>query len=354
MAEALTLRDLLARQTRRGELFRDAGNGRIECFACGHRCLIGDGKDGICRVRFNRGGELFVPWGYVGGLQLDPIEKKPFFHVLPGSRALSFGMLGCDYHCAYCQNWVTSQALRDPAALSAPDFASPGEIAALALKHGAKVVTSTYNEPLITSEWGVEIFRIARSRGLLTSYVSNGNATPEVLDYLQPWVDLYKVDLKGFNDRQYRKLGGLLSTVVETIRSLHARGIWMEIVTLVVPGLNDTPEEFGDIARFIASVSPDIPWHVTAFHADYKMNDTAATPVKTLLRAADAGVKAGLKFVYAGNIPGEAGRWENTYCPGCGALLVERRGYTILRNSMDHGSCPGCRMKIPGVWEKIE
>ena len=272
-AAAPSLGERLARLTREGELYEKLPEARVRCFACGHRCLIPPGRDGICRVRFNDAGELRVPCGYAAGLQLDPVEKKPFFHALPGAKALSFGMLGCDYHCGYCQNWVTSQALRDPDASAPPREVSPVELVSAALDAGARIVTSTYNEPLITSEWAVAVFREAKARGLVCSYVSNGNGTPEVLDYIRPCVSLYKVDLKSFRDRHYRELGGTLEHVLWTIRALHEQGFWLEIVTLVVPGFNDSDEELRDIARFLASVSADIPWHVTAFHPDYKMTE---------------------------------------------------------------------------------
>jgi len=345
------LAELLARHTREGELYERLENGRVRCFACGHRCLIPPGHDGICRVRFNDKGTLRVPFGYVAGLQLDPVEKKPFFHALPGAKALSFGMLGCDYHCGYCQNWVTSQALRDPTAMAPTDTVSPADIVSAAKRAGARIVTSTYNEPLITSEWAVEVFKVAKAEGLVCSYVSNGNGTEEVLEYLRPWVSLYKVDLKGFRDRPYRDLGGTLERVLFTIGALHAKGFWVEVVTLVVPGLNDSPEELRDIARFLVSVSPDIPWHVTAFHPDYKMDDRKATSVQSLLRAAETGAAEGLHFVYAGNLPGAVRSWENTYCPGCRALLVERLGYRVLRNRLEAGGrCPECRQAVAGVW----
>jgi len=252
-----------------------------------------------------------------------------------------------------CQNALTSQALRDPAMGVPPQETTPREIADLAVRHRARVLTSTYNEPLITSEWAVEVFREGKARGLVCSYVSNGNATAEVLDYIRPWVDLYKVDLKSFDDRHYRQLGGLLGTILEGIRMIHARGFWLEIVTLVVPGFNDSEAELRDIARFLASISPDIPWHVTAFHRDYKMTDRPDTTAQTLLRAAEIGVAEGLRFVYAGNVPGRVGPFENTYCPRCRALLVERVGYTILQDQLTpgRGICPECSTRIPGVWE---
>ncbi len=238
-ATAPSLGERLARLTREGELYERLPEARVRCFACGHRCLIPPSREGICRVRFNAAGTLRVPWGYAAGLQLDPVEKKPFFHALPGAKALSFGMLGCDYHCGYCQNWVTSQALRDPDASAPPREVSPVEIVSAALDAGARIVTSTYNEPLITSEWAVAVFREAKARGLLCSYVSNGNGTPEVLDYIRPWVSLYKVDLKSFRDRHYRELGGTLERVLWTIRALHEQGFWLEIVTQNVSEIRD-------------------------------------------------------------------------------------------------------------------
>jgi pyruvate formate lyase activating enzyme len=312
--------------------------------------MISDGLDGICRVRFNRGGKLLVPHGYIGALQLDPVEKKPFFHALPGALAMSFGMLGCDFHCGYCQNWVTSQALRDPGAIAPPRQLTAEQFISVSIQQRARIVTSTYNEPLITSEWAVEIFKQARHAGLKTSYVSNGNGTPEVLEYIRPWVDLYKVDLKSFQDRNYRKLGGVLNNVLDTIRRLHAMGFWLEIVTLVIPGFNDSNEELRDIAQFLAKISPDIPWHVTAFHQDYKMTDPDNTSAVTLLRAAEIGKSEGLNFVYAGNLPSRVGSWENTYCPGCNELLIDRSGYRIRTMRIRNGACPKCSRPIPGVW----
>jgi pyruvate formate lyase activating enzyme len=346
-----TLKNVLENYTTEGKLYERLENGKLRCVACGHRCVIFDGLDGICRVRFNREGKLLVPHGYVGALQLDPVEKKPFFHALPGSLAMSFGMLGCDFHCGYCQNWVTSQALRDPNAVAPPHRLTAEDFVELSVAQGARIVTSTYNEPLITSEWAVEIFKQAKSAGLITSYVSNGNGTPEVLEYIKPWVDLYKVDLKSFQDRNYRKLGGLLKNVLDTIQRLYAMNFWLEIVTLVIPGFNDSNEELRDIAQFLARISPDIPWHVTAFHQDYKMTDPDNTSVATLLRAAEIGKAEGLYFVYAGNLPSRVGNWEDTRCPGCNATVIERSGYRILRNRITaSGNCPDCTRAIPGVW----
>ncbi len=348
-----TLRDLLFENVREGELYEKLDRNRVRCFACGHCCPIPDGQPGVCKVRFNRGGALYVPWGYVGGVQCDPIEKKPFFHAHPGALAYSFGMLGCDLHCAYCQNWVTSQALRDPAAVSAPLRATPEALVAEALRLDARAIVSTYNEPLITSEWAVAVFKAARAAGLLTTFVSNGNGTPQALEYLRPWVDLYKVDLKSFDDRHYRQLGGRLQPILDTICRLYQMGIWLEIVTLVVPGFNDSDEELRRLADFLAGVSPDIPWHVTAFHQDYKMTAPENTSAKTLLRAAEIGKEAGLRYVYAGNLPGQVGDLENTRCPGCRKLLIGRYGYLITDYHLTaEGRCPSCGTSIPGRWAR--
>ena len=347
----ISLAELLDARTRPGTLYERLEDRKVRCFACAHRCVIFDGKRGICQVRFNKDGTLHVPWGYVSSLGLDPIEKKPFYHVLPGARTLTFGMLGCDLHCPYCQNWEISQTLRDRNAGALPHDVTPQELVSLARRYGAQAVISSYNEPLITSEWAVAVFQEAKRAGLLTGYVSNGNATREVLQYLRPYLDCYKIDLKTFQDKNYRVLGAVLSKILEGIALVHELGFWLEIVTLVVPGFNDSDEELRQIAKFLASISPDIPWHVTAFHKDYKMTDPDNTPAETLVRAAQIGYDAGLHFVYTGNLPGMTGRYENTYCPGCGALLIERYGFAILQNKLRDGRCPQCGRAIPGVWK---
>jgi pyruvate formate lyase activating enzyme len=348
-----TIAEKLDRFTRAGDLVEQLEAGEVRCSACAHRCLIKPGRRGICQVRYNQAGELRIPWGYVAALQVDPIEKKPFSHFLPGSDAMTFGMLGCDFHCGYCQNWMTSQTLRDPAADSGAEFIreiSPEQLAAHAQRLGASVVVSSYNEPLITSEWAVAIFHQAKLLGMKCAYVSNGNATPEVLKYLQSYLSAYKIDLKTMQDRQYHKLGGVLNHVLDTIRAAHAMGLWVEVVTLVIPGFNDSTGELWDAARFLVSVSPDIPWHVTAFHPDYKM-DADLTPSETLRKAAEIGQEAGLHYVYAGNLPGQVGAYEDTFCPGCGERLIQRRGYMIQVYALTAaGKCPHCGAGIAGVW----
>jgi pyruvate formate lyase activating enzyme len=350
-----TLRDILDQRVREADssLYEKLDNHRVRCFSCGHCCPIPEGQPGVCKVRFNRGGTLYVPWGYTAGMQCDPIEKKPFFHAYPGALAYSFGMLGCDLHCGYCQNWVTSQALRDPNAISPPLEISPQALVEDALHQGAKVLVSTYNEPLITSEWAVAVFKEAKAAGLLTGFVSNGNGTPQVLDYLGPWIDLYKVDLKSFDDRHYHELGGRIGPILDSIRRIYQMGLWLEIVTLLIPGFNDSDDELSRLTEFVASVSPDIPWHVTAFHTDYKMQGDGHrdTSVEDLERAVEIGRHAGLHYIYAGNLPGMVGDQEDTRCAHCGEPLIRRYGYHIEDYRLTPaGRCPKCSSHIPGRW----
>jgi pyruvate formate lyase activating enzyme len=349
-----TFSETLDELTVEGELYETEADGAVRCYACGHRCLIREGKRGICQVRFNEGGKLRVPWGYVAALQCDPVEKKPFFHVRPGTNALTFGMLGCDFHCGYCQNWLTSQAMRDPASDAAAQLVrriSPEQMVQTAQRTSASLLVSSYNEPLITSEWAVGIFKQAKAAGLMCAYVSNGNNTPEVMDYIRPYISAYKVDLKSMQDKNYRTLGGVLQNTLDGIQRAHQAGLWVEIVTLVIPGFNDSSDELWDAARFLAGVSPDIPWHVTAFHKDYKMTDPDNTDAGTLLRAAEIGREAGLKYVYAGNLPGRVGDYEDTFCPGCNHRLVRRTGYVINEYHLTgEGKCPKCETRIPGLW----
>lgn len=344
----------LDRLTRPGDLGEKVDDSSVRCLACGHTCLIRDGKRGVCKIRFNREGKLQVPWGYVSSIQVDPIEKKPFYHFLAGSDALTFGMLGCNLRCDYCQNWLTSQALREKGTEHLSGIIrrlSSDEIVDFGLQYGAEVVASSYNEPLISSEWARDIFIKAGKAGLKQVYVSNGFATPDVLDYLKPVLQGFKVDLKTMQEDHYRDLGGRLQPVLDSIQYAHKLGLWVEIVTLIVPGFNDSPGELLEIAGFIRSVSPNIPWHVSAFRPDYKMTDKPRTSVAQLLTAVDIGKKQGLNYIYAGNMPGSVGEYENTICHNCESILIDRQGYLIRKYRITaEGTCPDCETRIPGVW----
>jgi pyruvate formate lyase activating enzyme len=350
MKEQSSIKAIFAQCTKEGVLYKKINDTEVKCFACGHKCRIINNREGVCKVRFNKDGILYVPHNYVSSLNLDPIEKKPFYHVRPGSLTLSFGMLGCDYKCSFCQNWNISQTIKDESAISNIKVMSSSEIVEIARKNKSKILTSTYNEPLITSEWAIEIFKEAEKFGIEGAYVSNGNASEEVLEYIKPFVKYFKVDLKSFNEKNYQKLGGKLKTVLDSIQNLYNKEFWIEIVTLIIPDYNDSEKELMEIAKFISSISKDIPWHVTAFHPDYKMEDHVHTNTSHLLKAVKIGIESGLNFVYAGNIPGQVKNYENTYCPNCSTLLVDRIGYRINKNIIKDNSCPKCLQKIPGIW----
>lgn len=351
LAGDVPVADVITPLVREGDLYEKLPRETVHCFACGHDCKIKPNMRGICQVRYNLGGTLYVPWGYVAALQCDPTEKKPFFHIYPGSDTLTFGMLGCDLHCSYCQNWDISQALRDAVAGRPPEQITPEQLLALAKRYGATCIASSYNEPLITSEWAAAVFKLAAAAGFTCMYVSNGNATRQVLEYIRPYTAGYKIDLKTMNDKSYRQLGAVLQKVLDGVQLVHELGFWLEIVTLVVPGFNDSEAELREAARFIASVSPDIPWHVTAFHKDYRMRDPDNTGARTLIRAAEIGLEEGLRYVYAGNLPGQVGPFEHTYCPSCQTALIERIGYVILDYRLTaEGACPQCGTRIPGLW----
>lgn len=345
----------LDKLTVKGSLFQqEAEIGFIRCLACAHRCRIPLEKRGICKVRFNNSGSLRVPWGYVAGLHPDPIEKKPFSHVLPGNIALTFGMMGCNFHCDFCQNWLSSQFGRTAAADNAVDYIqeiTPEKVIKIAQQIGARIIASSYNEPLITTEWAVAIFKLAHQNDIRSVFVSNGYATREALELLSPYLTAYKIDLKSMQDKNYRSLGGELKNVLNTIRMVYEMGIWLEVVTLIIPGFNDSTEELWETARFIGSISRNIPWHVTAYHPDYQKQDAPPTPISTLQRAAEIGQEAGLHYVYAGNIPGRVGSLEDTHCPACRKSIIKRMGYVVVENKISSGRCPFCGEGIPGVWE---
>ncbi len=334
--------------TRPASLCEGLGDGKVRCTACAHRCLTAPGGAGRCAVRFNDRGVLKAPWGYVSGAAPDPIEKKPFFHVLPGARTLSFGMFGCNFHCDFCQNWQIAD-LKAAGGVS-PLETTPGELVSVAAAAGAGVVVSTYNEPLITAEWAAAVFAAAKKEKLRTAFVSNGYATPEAAAFLRPVLDFWKVDLKSFNDANYRRVcGAELPRVLDGLKLILASGFFVEVVTLVIPGFNDSDEEIGAMAAFLAGLSKDIPWHLTAFHPDHRMTGVPPTPRDTLYPARDIARSAGLRYVYTGNERGAGG--QDTVCPSCGLAVIAREGFSVTKNLLGkRGACP-CGRKIPGVWE---
>lgn len=323
----------------------------VRCFSCGHKCSIKAGGYGVCHMRKNVGGELRVPFGYVSSMSVDPMEKKPFFHALPGQGALSYGMLGCNFSCPYCQNWNISQTLRDSNARVEPRQVSADRIVDRALKSGVDCVVSTYNEPLITSEWNRAVFERAKDEGLITGYVSNGYASERVLEYIQGVTDLFNVDFKAFSSDSYRKLGGDAQEMRENIRRIYRRGFHLEVITLIVPGQTDDEEEIERMAEFLVSVSPDIPWHLTAFRGAYKWRSHSSTRPATLRMAYETAREAGMNHVYCGNLPGQVDGAENTTCPDCGEVLIKRLGYSIEDINLRGDECPACSRKIYGRFE---
>lgn len=338
----------LPQLTREAALCEPLGAGKVRCLACAHRCAIAPGSAGICGIRFNDGGKLLAPWGYVSGAAADPVEKKPFFHVLPGAATLSFGMFGCNFRCDFCQNWEISdiKAAAGRGALKT----TPEALAAEAAAAGAAIAVSTYNEPLITAEWAAAVFSETKKLGLRAGFVSNGYATPEAAALLRPVMDLWKVDLKCFSEKGYREVcGARLDRVLDGIRLIRDAGFWLEVVTLLIPGFNDSDAEVSAMAAFLAGLSADIPWHLTAFHPDYKRTGSPPTAEGTLYRARELGLAAGLRYVYCGNLPGS--RFEDTLCPACGRAVVERRGFAVKSNLLRKtGACP-CGQAIPGIWK---
>jgi len=350
----MSLDEILDRMVVASELAETFEDQSVRCLACAHQCKIKPGQRGICKLRFNQDGCLMVPWGYVSSLQVDPIEKKPFYHFLAGANALTFGMLGCNLRCGYCQNWLTSQALREEGTGHLAEYLrkiTPESLIEYGVQYGAEVVASSYNEPLISSEWARDIFELAGKSGLRQVYISNGFATKEVLDFLGPNLQGFKVDLKTMQPDHYRELGGGLQPVLDSILYAHQLGLWVEIVTLLVPGFNDSESELEEMAAFIHSVSPEIPWHVTAFRPEYKMQDKPRTGHQQIINAVEIGYKEGLQYVYGGNMPGSLGKFEHTNCHHCQAELIKRRGFSIQEYRITpEGLCPDCDSKIPGIW----
>ncbi|HDN80764.1 MAG TPA: AmmeMemoRadiSam system radical SAM enzyme [Chloroflexi bacterium] len=330
-------------------LYEKLGNGKVQCFLCSHRCRIDEGKRGICGVRENQGGTLYtLVYGKAISQAVDPVEKKPLFHFYPGTSAFSIATVGCNFRCDFCQNWEISQMPRNEGRI-AGGYVSPEAIVKAAKRYGSRSIAYTYTEPTIFYEYTYDIAVLAHKEGIANVYVTNGYMTPEMLEEFQPYLDAANVDLKAGKDEFYRKYcGARLQPVLESLKKMKEMGIWVEVTTLVIPGLNDSDEELRFIADFISQeLGPETPWHVSRFHPHYKMYDRPPTPVSTLHRAREIGLKAGLRYVYEGNVPGSEG--ENTYCYNCGKLLIRRFGFEILEYRVKEGKCYNCGAPIDGV-----
>ncbi len=330
-------------------LWKPGENHEVDCGLCAHRCRIEEGQSGICRVRFNDGGTLKpLTLNRLVSATADPIEKKPLFHFQPGTSSYSVATVGCNFHCAFCQNWQISQHVRDHGSIPGK-VTPPADVVTAALGSNCSSIAYTYTEPTIYFETCHAIGTLARAAGLKNVFVTNGYMTSETVEAAKDFLDGANVDLKGFRDTSYRKTCGAgLEGVLDGIRSLHGAGVWLEVTTLVVPGFNDTNDELRDIARFLVDLSPEIPWHISRYHPDYKMDKGGPTPMETLRRAFEIGREEGLRFVYLGNAPGDPS--ESTFCPNCGKIVIGRVGFTLTSKELEGGLCAHCGEKIPGVW----
>ncbi len=324
---------------------------KVQCLLCPRRCIVIAGQRGLCGVRINLGGEFFtLGYGNPVAVNIDPIEKKPFFHVWPGAKALSIAVAGCNMRCLFCQNWQISQSRPDE--LMSYSL-SPKEIVELAKQYGIKWIVYTYTEPTVFYEYMYDIALLAKKAGLFNGMHTCGYINPKPLKALLPYLDAVNVDLKGFSEKFYNQMGLMasLKPVLDTIKIIKDSGVWLEITNLVIPGFNDSPEMVEKMCKWILeNLGPDVPLHFSRFYPNHKLTNVAPTPIKTLKQCVAIARKVGLHFVYIGNVPGD--KDENTYCPKCGKLLIRRIGYKVLFNRIKDGRCPFCGQRIPGLWRK--
>lgn len=346
----MTLEERLRALTAPAALTRREGD-LLRCTACAHRCALGPGRTGSCGVRFEQDGEVHAPWGYVARSYVRPVETNTIFHVLPGALALTFGMFGCDLRCPYCHNWKVSQALREGID-DAPRPTTPEALVDQAVAAGARVICAAYNEPMIAAEWVVAVFTEAKRRGLVTAIVSDGNTTTEALTHVRPVTDVFRVDLKGSTPDQYRQLGGRLEPVLAAIAEARALGLWVEVVTLVVPGLNDDEPGLGRLARQLAAIDEGMPWHLNAFVPRYKLLNRPPAAIPLLISVAGTAYARGLRHVYVSNVAREFPHLGHTRCPTCAEELVTRWDYRTTESRLVDGNrCPSCREAIPGIFD---
>lgn len=330
-----------------GVLFSDSEQG-FRCSACAHRCVLEDGSVGACKVRVRRGQSLRVPGGYVARKYVRAVETNTIFHVRPGAKALTFGMYGCDLRCPYCHNHKLSQAFRDVGA-GGPILPTTAQaLVTEALGEGCEVLCAAYNEPLVSAEWTHAVFAEGRRRGLVTALITDGHSTREALEYMRPVTDVFRVDLKGYDDAQYKVLGGRLAPVLDSLATAKALGYWVEVVTLVVPGFNDDRRGLRFLCDAIRAIDPNIPWHLDAFQPRYRMTDRPAMPAGPLFDAAASAYARGMSFVYVGNVTNDA--FAATRCPGCHATLIERHDWSCRSSTLRDGRCPSCSLELPGLW----
>jgi pyruvate formate lyase activating enzyme len=322
---------------------------KVRCNLCAHRCVIDDGEMGRCCVRQNQGGTLStLVYGRVIAQCVDPVEKQALFHFAPGSFAYSVGTPGCNFRCQWCQNWQISQVSCEQY-LPLGQEATPQQIVAAAQEANCSSIAYAYTEPTVFFEYAYDTARLARESGLANIYVTNGFMTEEMLEAIHPYLDAANVDLKTFGDETYRRyIGARLQPVLDTLQVMKRLGIWLEVTTLVVPGINDDPGELENVARFVVEVlGAETPWHISRFFPAYRMHSAPPTPVETLRRAKEIGLAQGLKYVYVGNAPDAAD--QDTVCPACGKTLIQRHGFMVLSNRTRDGRCPECRSPIAGV-----
>jgi len=330
------------------KFYEKLSNGIVQCGLCPNRCILSEKQIGLCKARQNINGELYtLNYGKVSTQHIDPIEKKPFFHVLPGATAYSIATTGCNMRCSFCQNWQISQVF--PWEVKSVEMTSE-QVVDDALKNGNKIIAFTYNEPTVFYEYMFDVAKLAHEKGLKTAVVSSGYINPEPLKELLPHIDAYKIDLKSFKEEFYQKFtGGHLASVLEAMKIIKEKGVWLEIVNLLVPGENDSEEEIRDMAKWIKeNLGDDVPLHFSAFHPDYKLQNLPSTPPETLIRARQIAMEEGLKFVYTGNIVYPEG--ESSYCPQSKTLAIGRQGYMITVNNLVDGKCPDGE-QIPGIWK---
>ncbi len=319
----------------------------VHCMLCNHDCRITNSKYGVCGVRQNIKGKLYTyAYGEVVAAHIDPIEKKPLYHFLPGTQSFSIAAAGCNFKCGFCQNWQISQISKRTNPELTGYMLPPDEIVRKAVDAGCRSISYTYTEPTIFFEYAYDTARLAREKGLLNVFVTNGFMTTKAIETIQPYLDACNVDLKSFSETFYKSVcHGELAPVLESIRTMRQLGIWVEVTTLVIPKSNDTREELTEIARFLAGVDPEIPWHISRFHPDYQFNDQRSTPIETIRMAYQIGKQEGLRYIYMGNVPREA---SDTACPGCGEVLIRRSGLSVDENLVKKGKCPVCRQAIAG------